>query len=116
MTASTQIPRQCRAQAASRAPKRGLAGATGFLVALTLAFAPASVARSAPLSLGFLDQYSFVLGSPKSNATWLATAHRLGASFARLNVNWNYVAPNPPSGPAQAADPLWAGYLSLIHI
>jgi hypothetical protein len=110
MTASTQIPRQCQTRAASRAHQRVLAGATAFLVALSLAFAPTSVARSAPLSLGFLDQWSFVAGSPKSNATWLATAHRLGASFARLNVNWDYVAPNRPPGPAQAADSSWAGY------
>ncbi len=81
-----------------------------LVMALSLALAGASQARAGALSLGFLDQWSFMLGSPSSNAAWMDTARRLGASFARLNVNWDYVAPTQPPGPAAAVDPHWAGY------
>lgn len=110
MSPSSHIPGLRRSRTASRTRRGVTALATAVLLALSLAFAAASSARAGALSLGFLDQGSFVFGSPASNASWLSSARRLGAGFVRMNVQWSSVAPSRPPAAIRAADPSWRGY------
>ena len=106
----THIPVQRRSRTAARTTRCVLALVTDLLLAVPAALAAASTARAATLSLGFLDQGSFMFGSPAANASWLSDARRLGAGFVRMNVQWSSVAPNRPPTAVQAEDPSWGGY------
>lgn len=80
----------------------------GLFLALAMAVPSLSVAR--PFHTGFVDNHAFVFSDSKTSNGWLEKARNSGASFVRLNVHWNTVAPTKRPAGFNPSSPASPGY------
>jgi len=98
------MTQRARFWSAWRASRGWVTGAAVTLSAVLAALAIATPARSATLpgpasfTAGFVDDYLFQSPDSTLRSTWMARAHRLGATSIRIDAAWSQIAPSvlPP--------------------